>query len=244
MESKRKNIYIVIFVITTIVAGCLAIFFKVDGDNKINKVEAKLEESNSNPNTTQNIEIGTGKNSETKTIEKIVEKYKFYPDLDSSKCINPQGDEKYQKRISYEFTPLSCVVNSDNKTAVVTTDWEYATKQWGFIPNGGNGIHEQRNINNFSGEIVNVICTGWGQTVDHSTILFLMKDGTVEYIPVYKAYKTGIFKSYGKLEGISDIVYIGNASGYGPCTPIAMKSDGTFYQLPTILEKTGNYNFN
>ena len=173
----------------------------------------------------------------------MVEKYKFYPDLDSSKCINPQENEKYQKRVSYEFTPLSCVVNSDNKTAVLTTDWEFATKNWGFIPNGGNGIHEQRNVDNFSGEIIDVICTGWGQTSDYSTLLFLMKDGTVEYIPVYKAYKTSNFKSYGKLEGISDIVYIGNASGYGPCTPIAMKADGTFYQLTTILEKTGNYNF-
>lgn len=63
-----------------------------------------------------------------------------------------------------------------------------------------------------------------------------MKDSSVEYIPIYKVYKTGTFKSYGKISGISDISYIGNTDGYGPCTPIAMKVDDTFYQLPTILK--------
>ena len=42
MESKRKNVYITIFVITTIIAAGLAIFFKVDGDNKLKSMEAKI----------------------------------------------------------------------------------------------------------------------------------------------------------------------------------------------------------
>lgn len=243
MESKRKNVYIVIFVITTIIAACAAVYFKVDGDKKINEVEVKLEEQNVNKNNTQSNANIESKNTENKTIEKVVEKYKFYPDLDSSKCINPQGDEKFEKRVSYEFTPLSCVVKSDNKTAALTTNWEYATKNWGFIPNGGNGIYEQRKVDNFSGEIVDVIATSWGHTSDYVTLIFLMKDGTLEYIPVYNAYKTNNFKSYGKVEGVSDIAYIGTANVSGLCMPIAMKADGTFYQLATILEKTGNYNF-
>ena len=45
MESKRKNVYITIFVITTIIAAGLAIFFKVDSDNKLKSMEAKVEES-------------------------------------------------------------------------------------------------------------------------------------------------------------------------------------------------------
>lgn len=233
----KKNVFIVIFIITTIIASCVAVYFKVNGDNEIKVKEAKLNESIA----AQDSDSSTEK--EAKVVEKTVKEYKFNPELDSSKCINPQSDEKYQLRISYEFTALPCVVNSDNKSAVLTTDWSYATNVWGFATKGGTGTYEQKQVNNFSNEIINVISTGWGQTSDYSTLLFLMKDGTVEYIPIRQAYKTNNFNSYGKLAGVSDIVYIGNATGYGPCTPIAMKADGTFYQLSTILTNTGNYNF-
>lgn len=70
-----------------------------------------------------------------------------------------------------------------------------------------------------------------------------MKDGTVEYVPVYNAYKTSNYNSRGKISGVTDIVYIGNVSANGYCEPIAMKSDGSFYILSDILKGTGNYNF-
>ena len=53
MESKRKNVYITIFVITTIIAAGLAIFFKVDGDKKVKNMEAKVEESSKEVNTNE-----------------------------------------------------------------------------------------------------------------------------------------------------------------------------------------------
>lgn len=241
MENKRKNIYIIIFVITTIVAACLAVYFKVDGDRKVNSLQRNLQENTLSQNNEETKSEEVTKLDENKTTERIVTEYKFYPDIDSSKCINSQG--KYAKRISYEFIPLACVVNSDNKTANLTTDWSYATKVWGFVPNGGNGIYENKEVKNFSNEIVDVISTGWGQTADYSTLLFLMKDGSVEYIPVYKAYKTGNFASYGKINGVSDIVYIGNATVNNYNAPIAMKTDGSFYDLSYILKDTGNYSF-
>ena len=44
-----------------------------------------------------------------------------------------------------------------------------------------------------------------------------MKDGTVEYVPVYNAYKTSNYNSRGKISGVTDIVYIGNVSANGYC---------------------------
>lgn len=241
MESKRKNVYITIFVITTIIAAGLAIFFKVDGDNKLKSMEAKVEE-NLGDNSAQEsrIDVSLDNKTEAKNVET---KYVFYPEIDSSKCINKQEGVEYKKRISEELVPLTCIVNDDKKSATLTTDWNYASKVWGFIPNGGNGIYEQKKANGFGGEIVNVISTGWGQTADYSTLLFLMKDGTVEYVPVYNAYKTSNYNSRGKISGVTDIVYIGNVSANGYCEPIAMKSDGSFYILSDILKGTGNYNF-
>ena len=184
MESKRKNVYITIFVITTIIAAGLAIFFKVDGDSKQRKIEAKLEENVGANNGDELVksEVSTNSNkkdtkgsSQTEIVEKIVKENVFYPDVDSSKCINKQdGINEYKKRISQELVPLRCIVNDDRKSATLTTDWDYATKAWGFIPNGGNGLYEQHNSNGFGGEIVDVISTGWGQTSDYSTLLFLI----------------------------------------------------------------------
>lgn len=240
MESKRKSIYITIFVITTIVASCVAVYFKINGDKRISEIE---QASNGN-NTQENTQYGSNKtDTESTVVEKTVKEYKFYPELDSAKCINPYENAKYELRISQELVTLTCLVNSDRKSAVLTTDWEYAHNVWGFTPNGGNGAYEQYNADNFSSEIVSVISTGWGQTSDYSTLLFLMKDGSVEYIPVYKAYKTGTFKSFGKISGVTDIAYIGNATATYGEEPIAMKADGTFYRLSELLEKTGNYTF-
>ena len=79
------------------------------------------------------------------------------------------------------------------------------------------------------------------------TIFILLEDGSVEYIPLVHAFKESVatIKSYGKLDGVSDVVKFSMAavedgfSGYG--TTIAIKSDGSFYDLSTILEETGNY---
>lgn len=49
-ENKRKNIYIIIFVITTIVASCIAVYFGVVKNNyekELNNLKAKIEEMNS-----------------------------------------------------------------------------------------------------------------------------------------------------------------------------------------------------
>ena len=95
MESKRKNVYITIFVITTIIAAGLAIFFKVDSDNKLKSMEAKVEE-NLGDNSAQEsrIDVSLDNKTEAKNVET---KYVFYPEIDSSKCINKQDGVEYKK---------------------------------------------------------------------------------------------------------------------------------------------------
>ena len=41
--DSRKNIYIIVFVITTIVASCLAVYFKIDGDKKLANIESEVK---------------------------------------------------------------------------------------------------------------------------------------------------------------------------------------------------------
>ncbi len=45
MESKRKNVYIVLFVITTIIAGCLAVYFGIMRNKDVRNLEKELAEN-------------------------------------------------------------------------------------------------------------------------------------------------------------------------------------------------------
>lgn len=74
--------YITIFVITTIIAAGLAIFFKVDGDKKVKNMEAKVEENLGNNSAQESrIDVNLDNKTEAKNVET---KYVFYPEIDSS----------------------------------------------------------------------------------------------------------------------------------------------------------------
>ena len=72
MENKRKNIYIVIFVITTIIASCVAVYFGIMGKKETEKLQAKVDELNSvNSDLDKNSQVVE---QQEKVVEKVVEK--------------------------------------------------------------------------------------------------------------------------------------------------------------------------
>ena len=91
-------------------------------------------------------------------------------------------------------------------------------------------------------KVQNVYNTGPGGTGYGFFILFLMEDGTVEYMPLAYAIANNDFRSYGKIEGAENIVDILDASAplYGTTTLLVQK-DGTAYdigdQLMRIIEQ-------
>ena len=99
MESKRKNVYITIFVITTIIASCAAVYFYLKATN--NKLVAGNKESevaSQENQTTTNVDVA----KEVK--EKIVYK-NVMPELDPNKCIEGSKDGgTYQLRVADSFS--------------------------------------------------------------------------------------------------------------------------------------------
>lgn len=100
---------------------------------------------------------------------------------------------------------------------------------------------------NFTKKVVDIFFGGIDQDASGDTILFLMEDGTVGYLPLKKAYATNneSLNSYGSLSGISNIVkfYSANANsqmGSG-ITILAQDNEGNLYDLSTTLRETGNY---
>ena len=250
MENKRKNIYIVVFIITTIIASCVAVYFGVMWNNDKQTLEAKIQEMSSQSNMTNKEEKNNVEKEESD--EKVVYKY-TRPTIDVNKCINAHKDAEYQiiKEDSMS-DDISCSVNKDKKSVTLSINWENMKKMYQINqPNEIKGNSETVTIDNFSNEIIDVCVVRLGQGIGNETILFLMEDGTVEYIPIYRALKNKEYKSYGELNGLDSIVdvskgsaVLNNNSEYvgGHITVFAIKEDGSFYDLYEILENTGNYN--
>ena len=240
MESKRKNVYITIFVITTIIASCAAVYFYLKATN--NKLVAGNKESevaSQENQTTTNVDVA----KEVK--EKIVYK-NVMPELDPNKCIEGSKDGgTYQLRVADSFsTALSAVLTADKKTIEILINCEEINKLYNFNYSSNN-FDMPINIR-FEKDVVDLcVSTLGGQSVGYEVLIILLKDGTVEYIPLYNAIKNNNIKSYGKIEGITDIVRIGTVKFKGTefggfMAPCAIKSDGSFYDLLERLLKVFN----
>ena len=102
----------------------------------------------------------------------------------------------------------------------------------------GEKQYEKRGEISFSQEVSDFRIGGFGQEQSHDTMLFLMKDGTIEYIPIKKGY-TGIspdkVKSFGKIPGVEGIIKLYQVSAGSYATVLAQKADGSFYDLNESL---------
>lgn len=247
MESKRKNVYITIFVITTIIAAGLAIFFKVDGDNKLKSMEAKVEESSKEVNTNESSKENDESQNSIDISKDNIDKDFNLPVLDGNKCIN-NLDKVTKYNLCLNFEGITCRLSDDNKSVMFWCDWNRVKSTYGVsIPSGVAEASKEIQISNFDKEISSIYILGFGHEVGRETLLFLMKDGTVEYMPIAKALKEQEFKSYGMLPDVEKVSLISQ----GNCVPefggwadiFAIKDDGSFYILGEILKGTGNYNF-
>ncbi len=245
---KRKNVYIGIFVITTIVASCIAVYLYLNVDkqkNEITELNAKIEELNkSNSNVEE-------KSSQKDSDDNIKTEYKSYKTIfNSSKCLNPRSNVEYKINIEDNFNGISCRINEDKKSVNIGINWDSVNNLYGISkPNNVQGNYSNITVSGFSSEIVDVNILGTGQAVGNEVFLFLMKDGTVEYIPVYKSLQSNDFKSYGKIDKIADVIGIAPMLSTGTSEPKisfytigAIKEDGSFYDLGYILEQTGKLN--
>lgn len=170
-----------------------------------------------------------------------------------SKNLNVKFDENKMKLkakdVIYESTEYGVDSNYDitislleNNKLKLYTNPESETYQMIF-PNGTKESNDQE-ITGFDGNVVDVFYTCFGQEAVAPKILFLMEDGTVEYIDSSEMIKNKNYKSAGKIEELSNIVRFaivsvgflddeGNRAG-GELTTVAIDKDGYAYDLGEI----------
>lgn len=167
-------------------------------------------------------------------------------DFDTSKIINGNAD-------TYTLVNNGHTINAslDETRKVVTLSYnrkvlsDTYTLNWD-LTGVEDYVYENKQLN-FEKEIKDIYFGGIGQDATGDIILFLMSDGTVEYIPVYQALlSNGIegLTSYGVLPNITDVVkfYMVNASAgmSGSVSILAQTKDGTLYDLAPIINDASN----
>lgn len=219
-EKKTKNIGLIIIVIILLLTciGMGAFIF-------INKDKITSQKSNTTTMTNDN------KNVEDKKTECTKISYDINTD---------------QYGLSANAVGISVLVDSTRKTARISVNAATISSAFGLslVATTDTSTYELIGTKFFDKKIVQVLIDGSGQDASSATILYLMEDGTVEYVPILKdintnwsqADNTKKFNSYGKLNGIAD------AESKGYHTVLARKVDGTVINLADIFKATGNFN--
>lgn len=168
-------------------------------------------------------------------------------DFDTSKIVNSTAD-------SYELQNYNGTINVrlNDTRKMATLSFNRKTLSDTYALNWDTtgvveGTVEDKTIT-FTQGVKDVYVGGIGQDMSGDIILFLMDDGTVEYIPVYQALSTsgvdGLI-SYGTLQDLKDIVKfysvgaIRNPVG-SSVTVLAQTKDGTLYDLAPIINDASN----
>lgn len=168
--------------------------------------------------------------------------------FDASKCLNSNADS-YTLTIPTHSLGINVSLDSTQKKVTVSVNRHLVNVAYGLNwETSSQNYEEESHEVVFEQKVDDIFFGGIGQDGSHDTLLFLMEDGSLEYLPVRKSLEENHeqLKSYGKLSGVSQIVklYAANASrnpvGSG-VTILAQKTDGTFYDLSAILQNTGNY---
>ena len=234
----KKNVAIIVLAVLMLAAAGVAVYFKIDSKNNEESLNETIGELSAKLESLEGVSSSVSTNAEEcKSEEKIVEKYAL-PELDSSNCINGESGNTYSKRVSASILGIYITRNDDKKSVTITVNpndlKQYYNLEW-------NDDYSSATATNFQNEIEEIYVGSLsGQAVGEEVALFLMKDGTVEYIPLYRALKNVDIRSYGKVSGVSDIVSISsidvvNSEGYGYRSMAAIKSDGSFYDIRNIL---------
>lgn len=129
-----------------------------------------------------------------------------------------------QKNLTFSFTPTKVV--------------EFYSLNWASDRN--DMINSKIN---FDKKIVSVFFGEMGQDSLGDTLFILLEDATVEYIPIVHMFNhtQSEVKSYGKINGVSNVEKFTLSNTTNGVTILGIKKDGTFYDLWYALKDTGNY---
>lgn len=212
----KKNVFIVILIIIILGMGGYLVYDKV-----LSKEEKK--------ETTNEKVVKEEKKEETKTDDTK----KTSGGFDSSKALNARDGVVYSLINSESGLDVRYKADENGNMKLYLSYAKDYVSGYGIDTTGVKDYNEVEIISDK--KILDVHIGIFGLDVAGTTVLLLMEDGTVEYIPVICSLKNNEFKIYGTFENVEGIVRLLDASSSFSRTVLAQKADGTFYDLNEVL---------
>lgn len=240
-KPKNKLLPVVIILAILTLAGVgVSIYFGIRNSNQaseISDLKSKLDSQkpSDQPSTLEDPEDSENPDNNANDISKILAQV-------PESLVIKSDDIAYS--IGVGFTNLDAYAMSyrwsfyDNN-GIITIHWDNLAENFNY--NHKTGTEEFTAFGPTEGQVIDVLFGRFGQDVGEEAILFLMNDGTVEYVPYYLALKENDFRSRGKLKGINNIIRLlyvnaSNPNGVGGYrTVLAQRADGTLYDLSSTI---------
>ncbi len=148
----------------------------------------------------------------------------------------------YEKYEPMEFDDLGVKIEISNNKAYLTIDTQNENLSTMIDKTDFEKLKNVKNqeITGFSAKPTQVYYGEFGQDVIGRVVLFLMADGTVEYIEQMDMLENQTYKSAGKIKNLSDVkqfdvLSVSDTEGGGIVTTIAIDKDGYYYDLSELL---------
>lgn len=238
MNSEKKQniilgmmIFLFVIFISIIVAWALG-YISVNKSNVTSSENAETKNVMSNE--------ATNNTNKTQVEIKEVEKGVFVP-FDASKCKNPvESDTVYT---AYPSNSTGIYAECINGEVYMYKSFDSTFTEDMFINMIGNinmpEYGSKKKVEGFDKDVVDIYISMGGIGNCYPIVLFLMEDGTVEYMKSGECISSGNLKTAGKVEGLSNIVRLVKISrhgnGPGSWSVAAITADGDFYDIMNIL---------
>ncbi len=162
----------------------------------------------------------------------------------TNKITNPTQDVIYRLGVHRSNKDgngvFGAYISTNNSSVDLYIYWQYIADYYGVT---SENTERALATISFEKPVVDIVIGETGQYVGGDVLLFLLSDGTVEYMPVVKALQSQDFRSYGQLAGVKDVVKFyhvdavsdtGDWSGY--VTTLAQREDGSILDLQSFMK--------
>ena len=262
-QKKKTPMFVIVLIVLVVlgigssVLGWVMVWQK-SGENEA--LSAKLEKKDQADQIVAGSDSGSSDESTGAENEMSFRPLAF----EKGGCLNCSGDNQavqlYDELNNYNGERITitvgdklCLEDTEPTTdTILTINWDmikefYPLEMEGTTDKSGTEkiiLTEQINPD----DVVQVMMGGFGHTPYEDTIFFVLRDGTIEYIPLVGIARTGEVRSYGKLPGVESVVrlvkngeVVVSHGCTGGSTIYAQRADGKYYDLYDIINETGNY---
>ncbi|MBR5408784.1 hypothetical protein IK112_02435 [Candidatus Saccharibacteria bacterium] len=188
--------------------------------------------------TTSNTTPTTPTTIVDKTAE--VETFGFYTD----KIANPTPDVIYRLSVHRATNDgngvFGAYINADNTAVDLYIYWSYISN---FYNISTDLTERELKTISFNQPVIDLTIGETGQDVNGDVLLFLLADGSVEYMPIVDALEKHSLKSYGQLAGVADVIKfyrvdaVGDTGDWrGYISTLAQRKDGSIIDLQNFMK--------